>query len=82
MDRAERIDAENRFVTDSDACLIIEGRAVYHRGGQTLSLTRRLFALWYNRTLPDDVILAPGPCGPRCHNPRHRVARALPGTTG
>ena len=81
MDRAERIDAENRFVEDPDACLLIDGRAVYHRGGQTLTLTRRLYALWYNRTLSPDEILTPGTCGPRCHNPRHRVVKGPFGTT-
>ena len=82
MDRAERLDAENQFVENPDDCLIIEGRATFARKGQMFTLTRRLYELWYGKPPGLGVVLYPGPCGPTCHNPRHRVVKGPSGSTG
>lgn len=82
MDRGERLDAENRFIENPDDCLIIEGRAVYYKNGSVRTITRRLYELWYGKPPAPESSLYPGPCGPTCHNPRHRVVKGPSGLTG
>lgn len=84
MDRGERLDAENRFIENPDDCLFVDGKPVYYVKGTNAArtLTRRLYELWYGHAPDPEFMLYPGPCGPACQNPRHRVLKGPSGPTG
>ncbi len=74
MDKAERIDAENRFVENPEACLFIDApSSILWDRYSTTTLARHLYRLWYGSDPRSDLLA--GECGPHCHNPRHRVVK-------